>query len=206
MGGISFSAVGGYNTKKAVYLVCLIGFLCLCVSVPVPFLSTKYPVYALIWLLLFFGAFLLPTITGMMLNSVPVKVRASANAIAVLAYNMLGNLPAPFIYGYVSTLGIDTENTDKKVIKYQTSRASRWALGIVMGWTFLSVGCFLIAANIKLREMDEKSLKGEEDEPEDTPLSTRHESFEERPRVQRKSAIPESNMEAYAAVIGNDME
>jgi len=113
MGGISFAAVGGYNTKKAIYLVCLIGFLCLCVATPVPFLTTKYPVYALIWLLLFFGAFLLPTITGMMLNSVDIKVRATANAVAVLGYNMLGNLPAPFIYGYVSTLGVDPENPDK---------------------------------------------------------------------------------------------
>ena len=151
MGGICFSAVGGYNTKKAIHLVCLICFLALCVSTPVPFLSTKYPIYCLIWLLLFFGAFILPTVTGMMLNSVPEKVRASANAVAVLAYNLLGNLPAPFIYGYVSTLGIDLKNPDKTVVKYQTSRASRWALGIVMGWTFLAVGSFMIAARIKLR-------------------------------------------------------
>lgn len=155
LGGLCFSAVGGYNTKKAVYLVSLVGFLCICVAIPVPFLTTKIPVYLLTWLLLFFGAFILPTITGMMLNSVPEKHRASANAIAVLSYNMLGNLPSPFIYGWVSTLGISTDGP-ADLIKEQTIRASRCALGIIMFWTIVSVGAFICAAVLKLKEYESK--------------------------------------------------
>ena len=75
-----------------------------------------------------------------------------------------------------------------------------------MGWTFISVGCFLVAANIKLKEMDEKRLKGGEDETEKIPLSRNEEEMEQRPRGTRKSAAPESIMEGYAQVIGNDME
>jgi len=92
-----------------------VGFIAICsicVAVPVPFLSNKIAVYLLTWFLLFFGAFILPTITGMMLNSVPEKHRASANAVAVLSYNMLGNLPSPFLYGWVSTMGISTDRPE----------------------------------------------------------------------------------------------
>jgi hypothetical protein len=81
-GGIIFSLIGGYNTSKAVYVVGIVGCASICVALPVPFLTTKIPVYILVWLLLFFGALIMPTSTGMMLNSVPLKLRATGNAVA----------------------------------------------------------------------------------------------------------------------------
>ena len=93
--------------------------ICIGVAVPVPFLYHKWTVYILLWLLLFFGAFMLPTLTGMMLNAVSEERRATANAIAVLCYNLSGYLPAPFLYGWVSTLGIDSSQPDD-IVKAQT--------------------------------------------------------------------------------------
>ena len=88
-------------------------------ALPIPFLYHKWTVYILLWWLLFFGAFMLPTITGMMLNSVHEDNRATANAIAVLLYNITGYLPAPYMYGIISTLGIDKLSKDNAaLVKY----------------------------------------------------------------------------------------
>jgi len=112
LGGFVFSLLGGYSDSRSYLLVDIIGLLCIFCATPVPFLVTKWPVYILMWLLLFFGSFILPTATGMMLSSVEVENRATANALAVLCYNLLGYLPAPFIYGWISTLGFDPDDTD----------------------------------------------------------------------------------------------
>ena len=66
------------------------------------FPSTDNPEHAigLLWILLFFGAFVLPVLQGIMLQSVESKARASANSLANFAYNLLGNLPSPIAYGY----------------------------------------------------------------------------------------------------------
>ena len=96
-------------------LVLLAAFLAVVSALPVAFLDSKAGVYACLWLVLCFGAFVLPTITGIMLNSVPEALRPTANSMAVLAYNLLGYLPAPFIYGFVSIAKIDPDETDPEI-------------------------------------------------------------------------------------------
>lgn len=41
----------------------------------------------------------MPVLTGILLNSVPPSIKTLANSIANLMYNLIGYLPAPFIYG-----------------------------------------------------------------------------------------------------------
>lgn len=72
-------------------------------AVPIPFVDFKVFAF-LIWFLLFFGGFLLPQVTGIMLNSVEESKRTSANSIANLFYNLFGYLPAPSFYGMVSSI------------------------------------------------------------------------------------------------------
>jgi len=43
--------------------------------------------------------------TGIMLNTVSKDVKTTANSIANLSYNMLGFLPAPFVYGSIYDFG-----------------------------------------------------------------------------------------------------
>jgi len=118
-GGICFHYLGGYNAPKSLLLLTITGFIAMAVAIPIPFLYHKWTVYILLWWLLFFGAFMLPTITGMMLNSVHEDNRATANAIAVLLYNICGYLPAPYLYGKISTLGIDIETKfNADLVKY----------------------------------------------------------------------------------------
>jgi len=105
LGGIFFSSLGGYNSPKSFKAILMLSAIGCFFSVPCPFISVKLTLYALIWLTLFVGAFILPTITGIMLNSVDTARKTTANSIATLSYNLFGFLPAPCIYGYVSTLG-----------------------------------------------------------------------------------------------------
>ena len=53
------------------------------------------------WLYFFFGAMGLPIITGVMITSVEPKLKSTANALANLAYNLIGFFPAPFVYGFI---------------------------------------------------------------------------------------------------------
>jgi MFS family permease len=72
----------------------------------------------LLWLLLFFGGALLPSLTGIMLSTVPENMRGSANSMATLMYNMIGWMPSPFIYGLVSKLSGDETSKEKSRIPY----------------------------------------------------------------------------------------
>ena len=67
-------------------------------------------VVMLLWFLLFAGGFIVPCMTGIMLNTVRPNLRTSANSVANVCYNLLGFLPAPFIYGFIA----DTDNGNNK--------------------------------------------------------------------------------------------
>ena len=73
-------------------------------ALPIVFLDSFQFVAMLYWLLLFFGGFVLPPITGIMINSVKEHQKPSANSIANLCYNLFGFLPAPSVYGAISSI------------------------------------------------------------------------------------------------------
>lgn len=94
-------SVGGYGSPQALGISCLMAFLATTVSLPIPFLDSFPAVIILLWLLLFFGGFMLPILTGILLNSVGFYERTVANSLANLSYNLLGYLPAPSVYGFI---------------------------------------------------------------------------------------------------------
>jgi len=71
LGGIFFNHLGGYNAPKSFFYCVVIAFGASFFAMPVPFVSEKWIVYVLTWCLLFAGAMVLPTATGILLNSVP---------------------------------------------------------------------------------------------------------------------------------------
>ena len=85
--------------------------------------------------MIFFGGFTVPVLIGCMLNSVPHKMRSSANSIAEFSYNALGYMPAPFIYGVMSQF-IDNQNNKYKA-KY-----SAVPLMFIVYFTLLGMGIF----------------------------------------------------------------
>ena len=71
VGGIFFNHLGGYNAPKSFFYCVVTAFGAVIVAMPVPFISMKWVVYTLTWFLLFLGAMVLPTATGILLNAVP---------------------------------------------------------------------------------------------------------------------------------------
>ena len=103
-GGIVLHKCGGYTGKNVLNICMLNGILASICAVPIPFINDFELVIFLLWFLLFFGGALMPAVMGLMISSVPKKLRAFANSTASLFHNLLGYLPAPFVYGVVNEL------------------------------------------------------------------------------------------------------
>ena len=70
MSGIITTKLGGYNTREAQLLQCFMGVMAVVSALPIPFIYHFKTFAAFIWFVLFFGGFILPPMTGIMLNSV----------------------------------------------------------------------------------------------------------------------------------------
>jgi len=87
--------------------------------------------------------------TGMMLSTVSVQQKTSANSLANLSYNIFGFLPAPFIYGAIYDMG--------------EGNNGRLAMGVLMFSSALSIVCLLIVVHGVVKE-DLFDFKGQEQE------------------------------------------
>ena len=135
VGGVVTTHLGGYNTYKAHRLMQGVGLLAVACALPVPFVNFGNFAY-LIWFLLFFGGFLLPQVTGIMLNTVDDSKRTAANSVATLCYNLLGYLPAPSFYGMVSAIA--------------NNPVSRVPMGALLYSTLISISLLIYGINSKL--------------------------------------------------------
>lgn len=70
VGGNVTTCLGGYNSKRSMKTTCILGVLCIFSAFPVIFLDNFIAVAVLVWLLLFSGGCILPSMTGIMLNQV----------------------------------------------------------------------------------------------------------------------------------------
>jgi len=142
IGGVITTAFGGYNTIKSFKLLRLIGLCAVACALPIPFFSSFLVVGWLIWLLLFFGGFILPSLTGIMISSVGEYQKSQANSVANICYTMLGYLPAPFVYGMISVFMNDPQ--------------SRVPMACILYSTLLTVSLALYGLNkrIELSKME----------------------------------------------------
>lgn len=113
-------------------------------ALPVPWLDNFRPFAFFMWFLLFFGGFILPPLTGIMLNSVEEHQRTSANSLANLAYNLFGYLPAPSFYGLISSL--------------TGGKKSRWSLTFLLYSTIPTVSLLFWSINKKLRNEEIRKM------------------------------------------------
>lgn len=117
-GGYEIQKLGGYTSNQAVakcfeFSIIAAGFGILASFIPF------FPIFIIfIWVLLFFGASIVPGITGIMLSSLGEYSKEAANSITYLCYNLFGYLPAPFLYGLVCS--------------YTGGLKSRWGLRFLM--------------------------------------------------------------------------
>lgn len=104
VGGIIVAKLGGYNHSKSRGFIQIVGIAICAVIAPIPFINNKDIFIGFIALMIVLGTMILPGLTGMMLNSVSESMRGSTNSMAQISYNLLGFLPSPILYGFVSDL------------------------------------------------------------------------------------------------------
>ena len=70
IGGVVTSYYGGYNNKRAQVLILIVGWTCVLFTLPIPIVSDFKLFGLFFWVMLFLGGFILPSLTGIMLNCV----------------------------------------------------------------------------------------------------------------------------------------
>jgi len=162
LSGTVASRFGGFKSSKAMESVIMAAIVAMGAAIPIPYFDDFYIVVTLIWILLFAGGFILPILTGIMLNTVDVFDRPQANSIANLCYNLFGYCPSPAIYGAVCTLyGGRKSRAGMKVLTLMS----------LVNFIFIIMGHFYIKRqNTKNKTLDEIEPKfqsltplGEED-------------------------------------------
>ncbi len=101
-GGYLIEKLGGYTdrrTLEACYKISIIAAVC---GFPLPLINHYIIFVILMWLLLFFGGSIVPGLTGIMLSSIPSNYKETANSVTHFCYNLMGYLPAPFLYGLIT--------------------------------------------------------------------------------------------------------
>lgn len=155
-GGYLIQHLGGYTNKTALEACFKISVLAAASGVFLPVINSVPLFIFLMWLLLFFGASIVPGLTGIMLSATPDKTKEIANSISHLCYNLFGYLPSPFLYGYVS------EKTGGK--------SSRWGLAFILLWSIFGVAALFFAKCFKNRtHLTHKNTNTSKDSPFESP-------------------------------------
>ena len=145
VGGIIITAYGGYNTKKSQQICCVMACGAIVCALPIPYFDNFLDVGILFWGLLFFGGFILPPVTGVMIASVGEFQKSQANSIANLCYNLLGYLPGPFVYGFISSV--------------TGGGQSRWALGTLLYSTIIAVALMWYGLRKQMQLTEERKRR-----------------------------------------------
>jgi sugar phosphate permease len=120
IGGIVTNCIGGYNSPLALPLCMISGSLACLFGIPIPFIKDFYVFIIFLWIQLFFGSFLLPSITGLMISSAPKRHKAIANSFAFISYNLIGYIPAPVLYGLFTKMSKTPEESNNGCILLMT--------------------------------------------------------------------------------------
>ena len=100
-GGIIMQKLGGYESKKVMYLpfiCCIISLFC---SNMMLLCNNKYYILFLFQIYLFSGCIIIPCLNGILISSMSKELAGSVSAISNLLYNILGRLAGPSFYGIV---------------------------------------------------------------------------------------------------------
>lgn len=102
LGGYTSSLIGGYESKHSILLCFGYSLMAALFALVVPLANTLTVFTILLWLVLFFGGAIVPTLLGATISTLPEELRGSANSITCFFSNLLGYLPAPSVYGIIN--------------------------------------------------------------------------------------------------------
>lgn len=98
--GFITDRLGGYYDVKVLPFATIAAIIGTFVAWLIPIMNDYMLTKVWLWILLFAGAMVLPMCTGVCLTKIEPELRPLANSIANSLYMLLGNFPAPAIYGF----------------------------------------------------------------------------------------------------------
>ena len=111
IGGLAITFVGGYESKKSVFVMIAFGIFTLIDVFPLS-TTTNMMVFSMSLFGFFFGGgAILPTIMGYAISSIPKKHKGAGSSLNLLISNLVGNTPGPIIYGFINDKFKDKDPT-----------------------------------------------------------------------------------------------
>jgi MFS family permease len=151
IGGLIVDRLGGYSRKSSVIFCLISSLFCIIPAIFIPFVDSLINYVCLLWLLLFFGAALIPPTQGIIIACLPKDIQGSGNSFSIFFFNLLGYFPAPFVYGFLK----DCFN-NKKDPKKGSKMAHKYTLWGVMGISIISIIITTFIRLVKDKEYTEK--------------------------------------------------
>lgn len=135
---------GGYEGKHASTISIVYAVSAMVCSFPVRMISTTHYFGLCLWAVLFFGGAVIPNVQGIMISSLRPELRGAGNSISNIFFNLIGFLPAPFVYGFI----------------YNKSKDYDPKLAITVTLWYSSVGVVLlcIGTYYRFKQLDDKRL------------------------------------------------
>lgn len=112
LGGVIGSKIGGYTVRKAI-VICVGLCAMSCVFALIITLDSSHVAYfgIMVWLYFFFSGATTPLETGIVISSLPERLRGDGFSVMNFILNLIGNLPASSVYGLIYENTEHTHNT-----------------------------------------------------------------------------------------------
>jgi len=141
-GGFAVDLLGGYRGPKqrvrSLEMCCIFAVLGCAFASPITFLSEIIPVVLLLWLVLFFGASILPSCSGILVSVVPHRHRPVSSSLSLIVFNLFGYFLSLVLTGAVMQSLESDPHCDQACVLL-------WGFRVVLFWSLLSL-LFLFAA------------------------------------------------------------
>jgi MFS family permease len=190
-GYITTKVIGGYTSRWAIYVCLGVGLMASMVGIPMPYVNNFWAFLVCLWLLLFFGGFMMPNLTGILLNSVPIRERSMANAIANFIYNGFGYLPAPYLYGLVAQL--TAKFKDGKNISRYGMYMLMWSS--IIGVASLGIAvCLNHSSRIRAKKLAKQEYGGEFEEGQLEEMNDQLDEENRKSMLSKSTLMIDNNM------------
>ena len=141
-GGWLIDYHGGFKTLeqriKTLKICLLFGFLSVCSAVALVFIRVLWQFSITLWILLFCGAAILPSCSGIVLSIVPDQLRPTASSLNLMIFNFFGYFLSLTLSGWMMQLLIDDGSCN-----YTCSRI--WGFRMILSWSIFSLTFLALA-------------------------------------------------------------
>ncbi len=144
IGSFLVNLIGGYEKKNSMLFCLIFAIFASIFAFFVPLTRNINLFIFLLWLVLFFGGAIVPTMTGITISVLPRSLQASGNSLQSLTSNLFGYLPAPFIYGVFADIYKDK---------------GKFGMMFNMYYSFVGVGLLGFATFIRFKEKEDERLE-----------------------------------------------